>query len=500
MAETETKESGAALVPGAHRTIRRIDADEGPYAGTLVTRGAAMAVLVDSASISGWAGWDHAGDDHVAGPLDIVRRADGHDALLPWCTERVATFVGRRAAAGVALGSGEMTTLVASILRGLGELGRTDEHEHTGGWWLTDDGRPTFVIGAGETARTAAAGLVARIREDCVDRALGRLLVTIEEGLSAATGRPGMPMRQLEGWEAELFDTAAPKPLRRDVHAPELARSADAAIRAAVVRPDARSRVRTRATRPMADSRVRAVTSRVVAPLLRRLDLWRGAMLFVVARRHRRDADRARAARVDSSVEAPTAGVRTPVRRGRRAIVAAAAAVAVLAGGLLWPGGATGEPGDGGAAAVPTSAQDAEQIDSASADPSPAATPTAPEPKPDESPKGSPPERADPEDPVEAAHHLIDAIRTCAANDDAVCAEAVAQGSIGVADALAGGEGVLQLEPVDEYGDVAVIRASASGGEEDGAESAAGERMVVLVRVAEKWLVRDVYDVADQPG
>lgn len=329
-------------MPGAHRVIRRIDAGEGPYAGTLVTRGGSVAVQVDSESISGWAGWEHAGDDHVAGPLDIVRRSDGHDVLLPWCTERAASFFGRRAAADAALASGEMTTLAASILRGLGELARAAGHDETGEWWLTDDGRPTFVIGAGETARAAAAALVARLRKDCADRTLARLLVVIDEGLSAESARPGIPARQLERWEAELFDTAAPKPLKRDVHAPELARDADAARRAVVARPAAGRQLRTRASLPRERSTLRALPSRIVVGIVHRLSAWRDAVAVRLERRPGRGIV-ARSVRRGEPADAGTAASgRTPVRRGRRTIVAAAAAAVVLAGGLLWPGGATG--------------------------------------------------------------------------------------------------------------------------------------------------------------
>ena len=48
-----------------------------------------------------------------------------------------------------------------------------------------------------------------------------------------------------------------------------------------------------------------------------------------------------------------------------------------------------------------------------------------------------------------------------------------------------------RVELIDDYGGVAAVRVSA----ED-----AGDQVVVLVRADEKWLVRDVYDVADQPG
>lgn len=329
-------------MPGAHRAIRRIDAGEGPYAGMLVTRGGSVAVRVDSESISGWAGWEHAGDDHVAGPLDIVRRSDGHDVLLPWCTERVSSFVGRRAAADASLASGEMTTLVASILRGLGELARAEGHDETGEWWLTDDGRPTFVIGAGDTARAAAGALVARLREDCADRTLARLLVVIEEGLGAEIARPGMPARQLERWEAELFDTAAPKPLKRDVHAPALARHTDAARHAVVARPVARRHLRTRASLPRDRGGVGALSSRIVGGIVHSLNGYRDAVALRLGRRPGPGIVERSVRRTESADVGTAAGRRAPVRRGRRTIVAAAAAAVVLAGGLLWPGGATG--------------------------------------------------------------------------------------------------------------------------------------------------------------
>lgn len=504
MADTEARPRGTTLVPGVHRVIRRIDAGEGPYAGTLVTRGGSVAVQVDAEAISGWAAWEHAGDDHVAAPLDIVRRSDGHDVLLPWCTERVSSFVGRRAAADAALTSGETTTLVASILRGLGELTRAEGQEETGEWWLTDDGRPTFVIGAGETARAAAAGLVARLRSDCADRALTRLLVVVEEGLGAETTRPGMPVRQLEKWEAELFDTAAPKPLRRDVHAPELARDADAASRAVVVRPDARSRLRSRASLPREASRLGALSSRIGTALVDRLYAWRAALDRRISRRTGRGPDGGSVHRGKAADGGAAPDGRVAARRGRRTIVAAAAAAVVLAGGLLWPGGATGEPDGGGATAVPKSTPRATDVDPVSADPSP--TPSPPSAEPDAAqdpvtPEGSPRDGAGVLQPVEAARMLISAISNCGANGDKVCEGAVAQGSVGVVDALSGGSDVaLQVEPVDEYGDVAVIRVSSAQGDGDEAASDDGERMVVLVRVAEKWLVRDVYDVADQPG
>lgn len=56
---------------------------------------------------------------------------------------------------------------------------------------------------------------------------------------------------------------------------------------------------------------------------------------------------------------------------------------------------------------------------------------------------------------------------------------------------------------MDEYGDVAVVRLRTSGvddGEGDAEGQGSDQTIVVLIRTEEKWLVRDVYDVADQPG
>lgn len=94
-------------------------------------------------------------------------------------------------------------------------------------------------------------------------------------------------------------------------------------------------------------------------------------------------------------------------------------------------------------------------------------------------------------------------VAECSMAEDLLCADAVAEGSAGVVDALgARGEGAPTVELVDEYGDVAVIRlGSADGLPEGGDEQAApaAEQMMVLVRQNDKWLVRDVYGVADQP-
>lgn len=498
MTLAEARGRDGILIPGVHRVIRQLDADEGPYAGALVTSGESVAVQVDCDALSGWAGWEHAGDEHVAGPVDLVRRSGGHDALLPWCPERVEALVVRRAAADGALSAGEVTTIAVSLLRGLGELGDAGG-DASGDWWLTDDGRPMFVIGAGDDARIATTTLLHRIQRGCADRALNRLLSEIMAGLQKSLARPVTPTRQLERWEGELLAIAAPRPLTRVTHAPERARDVDVARRV-IAAPE-----KSRATRRDALSRAHHQGS---VPL--RARLWDALGTGLVrsraalgARWIRRRPAGERREEIPGSDGASTAttphdGGR-PLRRGRRVIVAGAAAVVVLGGGLLWPGGETGGQADapGRPSAVEKAEAHAGAGDTESAGDARSASPAPP--------TSSVPSDGMPtaDDPLTAAGVLLAMIGRCAEKGDSICPAAVAEGSSGIVDALTrGGSGGArpELTPVDEYGDVAVIRVSTPSHSEDGATPGTRVQMVVLVRVDEKWLVRDAYDVADQPG
>lgn len=464
---TET-EGGTALVPGAHRTIRVLGADEGPFRGALVTAGDAVAVMTDADDLSGWAGWSYAGSDHVAGPFDLVRRADGHGVLLPWCTETVDAFLGRRAAIGAPLTAGEASTLVVSLIRGVGEV--VDEGDH-GRWWLTDGGRPVFVIGEGDDVRDAAAAVVDRVHREGSDRALGRLLAAVRDGLRDGRDRPRMSATQLERWEAELFEIAAPRALDTAMHAPERVRGIEM-LREGGIRPPATRRAsRSSARQSTLGARLRSEAAGAAERVHR--------MVSALSRFRWRKRDRA----------LTTSGSASPPPL-RKIMIAGACAVAVIAGGLLWPGGATGEA----ASSAPPSRSPAPEED-----PNPARSSANPSAEDPAEPPRPPDARGTSDDPVAATTALLEEIASCADRSDTTCGAAVANGAVGVVDTL--GEvsesGAPVAELVDAYGDIAVVRLSPASG---AAEETAGELMLVLVRLAEKWLVRDVYGVADQPG
>ncbi|WP_318387264.1 hypothetical protein, partial [Microbacterium maritypicum] len=441
--------------------------------------------------------WGFSGAEHIAAPIDVVRRQGGHDVLLPWCTERVSSFLGRRSVGGGGITPGETTTLVVSLLRGLDELGEGIDGMRTGAWWLTDGGRPVFVLGDGTDARAGTVEILEQLAERSSDKVLRRATGAIEEALRKVIAQPRLPRRLTEAWEQSMLDVAAPQPLKREIHAAERARDVARAVVPHVSglheggrrlradrTPSRGSRRGSRAREAIGDA-MRSSIGEVLA----RVDRMRGTQ---ASRTGRQSVRRGRSAE-------------TGKLRRRSLLVAGAAAALVLAGGLLLPEGeASGKGADlsggSGQARASSSPDDA----------SPAASPSvigAPEESEDSAPEGSEPEEsAAGIDPVAAASSLLRAIADCRAAGDISCADAVSGDAARVMKAL-DGLPPSAAELVDEYGDVAVVRLASAGreggaeGEEGGEEDESSDQtIVVLIRTGEKWLVRDVYDVADQPG
>lgn len=527
---TDTRDAGAntTLVPGAHRVIRTLEADEGPFEGVLVTDGADVVVRSDSTELSGWLGWGFAGSEHVAAPVDLVRRTDGHDVLLPWCTERVVGFLARRGAAGEPLSAGECVTLLVSLLRALSELGSdARDGEPRGTWWLTDDGRPVLVVGEGDEARAGVARLITSLIATNEDRPLGRLLVAMQAGVQTSIEQqPRVSPLLLERWEGEMLAIAAPRPLRRaaaastsmlpssDVSGFARDASPSGVSRRGALVPDLSERgspaaVR-RSTTTRSAARRRPMVGRTGGRRAGRIAGWsaapgigRSAVGAVVGGLHGRLRRGERTSRVGArTAEVARRRGRTPGGRRRSILVASGSAAAVLIVGALWPG----DGGEGASGASESSTPAIERRDAPASGPSEDLRETA-SAAPEK--EVSAPESSVPVDSVEAAASLWRELEGCSENGDEECRAAVAPDSAVVrGDLVFAGTGEPSFTLLDEYGDIAVVRLEGSAGVSSKASEAEGEtadgelpdgKVVVLVRINEKWLVRDIYDVADQP-
>jgi len=451
-----TSSSADGPLTDAYRIIRMIAPPETPLEGALARDGDDVVLLVDASALDSWAGWPFGRAQHVLGPSDIARRAEGHAVVLPWCTERVDVFLGRRRAASSPLSGGEVVTLVVSALRGTAEAHRGragDEESPRGSWWLTDAGRPVFVHGeSGAPVEAGARRLVEDLAACCDDRVVSRLMAAAMSALD----RPRTLGQEANRLEAELFEACAPQPL------------------ATTIFPAARVRdLQTPTLRPVGGDATPATT-------------FSGPLRDTIARH----VDGELADAVAVTVGGAIRSLRTRLQRGRRApwLAAAGLAGAIVVVGALWPG----DGPDPTARAVERGSEAGWPSAAASSAP----TPSASDPSTVES-AGQPPDVA-PATPLPLeteAGLLLDRWAECRPAGDTSCREGVLeQPSLeldsGVTDLPAGQRLVTLL---DDYGGAAVLRVESVTGD-------AAPQLVVLVRVDERWLLRDVYDVAEQPS
>lgn len=408
--------------------------EDGPWPGVLVRLASgSLGVLVDAEALgTDWTGWDAAHGGHVLTPIDLVRRPGGHDVLLPVCSERLEDFV-RRRGARAALLPGEAVTLGVSVLRGCAEI--VAAPDTPGEWWLDDSGRPVLATEAStdRAFATAATALSAATVDSRMQRAWDAAVRAVSAGRVTA--------REIADAEALLFAAADPEPLSTISLSPR---------RAVDLAPDARPAV---------------VAADETAPR----PLWQSLIGSV-------DADLA-----DSVSKATTAvwrRLRTPTKSRRAPLfVGGAVATAVLAGGALWPtagGVASGEPSGAGETVAATA-------------------PSAPATEDSEVPAATTePEAPTVGDLAAVAAELLDARAACAG--DTGCLEGIVADpdrplGAGTIDLPAAAR---TLTLLDDFGDVAVLRADANDG---GSVS----QLVVVIRRDERWLLRDVHDVAQQP-
>ncbi|CAI9386053.1 hypothetical protein [Microbacterium sp. T2.11-28] len=399
---------------------------------------------------------------HVLAPIDAAMGPDGAGLLVPHCPLRLRAWLDRRA--GVE--AGEAVTTAVSILRGGAEADALAALHGT--WWVTSAGKPVLALGGAALWRTESDALLERLTEDAPP-ALSAALRTARSVLTD----PRRLRREAEAAEASLFAAADPGPLE-----------------IAAVPPDVRPQPltvlppgSTRAGSAAHGSEVRGAVRGAARGAARSVDVpsaaprdSAGAVALRSALRRHLDAEWG-----DRLADAWSRLVRrrphSPPRDGhrRRALgLAAGAGAAVLAVGIWLP---APQPSADGAA--PRSSE------TPSSAPSPTAEPPAPRRGAEEAPRAE-------EDLTAVGEELLRRFAACAA---AGCPASVVvtpgrDFPSGAATAPSVDRTVTLL---DEYGGAASLRVTAD--EDDRHPS----QIVVIVRDEDEWLVRDVYDVADQP-
>ncbi len=435
----------------AATALRRLRADEAPYPGELHADPAVVWVDLELVPEELWR---CAPDGHLLVPLDLARTHGGHAAVVPHCAERLASVVDGSCSEGAAV------TITVSMLRAAAEA---RAHELTGGsWWVDASGRPVLAITGTAPWEIEARTLLARLAAG-VSRHLGAEITRAAELIAAER----LPETALVGCEDALFSLASPAPL-----------GTRASVRADGAPPMRADALRRPAELAPAESWIARVTDADwAARVMGAVGEVTSALSHLRERRAAGSRSATRRARVDTGTS-PVPPPNAPHRR-RAWLIAGAVAMVVVAAGLLWPDPSS--PATARPVAEPSSSPEAGAEPGGDAqDPAPAAS-------------------AEPDDLEAVARRALAALAACAAAAAASCAAAMEDPSAPTPHGIVtrGADGPT-VTLVDEYGGVAVIRVEES--EADSAE-AGGEpsQILVLVSADGKWLVRDVYDVADQP-
>ncbi len=441
--------------------LRSVAPPEVPYPGVL-TAGEPGRYLVGIGD--GPESLFEAGDDHVLGAIDLDRMGGRDVLVLP----RVSTRLSGAAsdAPTIATTPGQAVTLIVSLLRG-GQRAEALGVE-SGEWWLTDEGRPVLAPGApgdGPTWRLTARSVLERAREvpgiaPFADRAIG--VMAVPEGYARAAA----------ALEDEIFAAFSAEPL--DAARSDRPAVAGAAWQNLIDGPRSDRSRRDRgadATDAGADPSPRPglLHREVTGAVTRLVD---GAIGRQVG-----DAFSALSTTLSTTLSRRRSAAK-PRPRSRRPLllVSGGVAVATLAVGWMLP---WGDGAEGAGATAPVSgtstASPPDQTRSVS---TPDAVATEPVPAPVDDPNGA----------------AIDALAQCLADDDpSTCrADVLERADALVPPGVASEAGPRTVTVLDDLGGVLVTRV----------EDPTGSRpaqIAVLVDRDDKRLVRDIYDVADQP-
>lgn len=432
----------------AFTPLRRVTTRESPYAGTLVRSPAGVHLLIDPEQVPACEiFWSPQDDTHVLRALDVVhmgtsRAEAATGALVEACREPLETYLDTREGVRSPLTESECATVMISLVRGMTELRAAARKDIGGVWWLSGAARPVFALMPdAEPARDSACRILDRL--PLGDSRGHALRDTITALLRTDDVRSG----GVDACERAVFEWAEPGPLR----------------------PSSESSSRMRL--PL--SPAPAETVRRAEPQPTTLD-EPGAFDRLVrggdAGWQETLADVAASARGAMRSLRRVPGADRPVRRGRLVLAAAAVGGALALGFTIFaPGGGSSQESSPSSTGFDTAAP----------------TELAATPASDTDAEESLP------DLPRAAGVVLDAVTTCAG--DAACVQTIAERPdvVATAGAATAPAALRSLHLVDDYGGVAVIRAEADG---------YPPQLVVIARHDDRWLLREVLDLSQQPS
>ncbi|OWP22146.1 hypothetical protein CBF90_08005 [Microbacterium sp. AISO3] len=427
--------------------LRRVAPPDAPFPGEILAspHGAVYRVAATRVPHEMWSARS---GGHLLAPDDVDRVADETLVILPLLRARLCG-----ADAAFDLTSGQAVTLVVSVLRGAVDAARSEWR--TGEWWSTSDGRPVLVPTGARGWEISSRTVLGRIPDAALSPDIRqRVGDALADRITLPFAAPGL--------EDDLFAVASPEPFviapPMGLHRPSggaagESPSADAAV------------VARSAAAGLVDGELMGRVSTAIAGTRAALQHATG----LLSRQRRRP---------ERSGEAASAG------RRRVMWVALAAVGATVAIGLSLPYGRGGDQGSAGD--VPASEAE-EQPRAEAGSPDPSAGGDAPGDD-----RSSPSSRVE-TPPTDPDLRVVDDLADCLRSDDPACRAAVLERpDAALPEGIATADAPREVRLLDDLGGVEVVRVDDPSGERP-------SQIVVVVTHDEKRLVRDVYDVADQP-
>lgn len=216
----------------AYVPIRTVGPPDSPFEGVLArTADGATVVLVDRDRLRDWPGWRMPAGGHVLAPMDVVRRAEGHDIVLPAVSDRLDRLLARRAGTGSGASDGEALTVAVSVLRGVVAAISEEIQAETASWWVTSEGMPVLVCGVGDgDVVRASDGVLSMLADGARDARLRGAFADLREAIAS----PRTLVREADRWEDTLFGLVEPEGLITEVIGPVRARPLPAAADAEI--------------------------------------------------------------------------------------------------------------------------------------------------------------------------------------------------------------------------------------------------------------------------